>query len=77
MSKLTEEQLSKLQELVGSINNLQTQIGGLEVQKHQALHQVGALQEQLSEFQAELQEEYGDVSINIQDGEITKQDDKD
>ena len=72
MSKLTEEQLSKLQELVGSINNLQTQIGGLEVQKHQALHQIGGLQEQLSEFQAELQKEYGDVSINIQDGTITE-----
>lgn len=72
MSKLSEEQLSKLQELVGSINNIQTQIGGLEVQKHQALHQIGGLQEQLSEFQAELQKEYGDVSINIQDGTITE-----
>lgn len=72
MSKLTEEQLSKLQEIVGSINNIQTQIGGLEFQKHQALHQAVGLQEQLNEFQAELQKEYGDVSINIQDGTISE-----
>jgi len=38
MEKITEEQLKQLQELVGIINNAQTQLGGLEVQKHQMLH---------------------------------------
>jgi predicted nuclease with TOPRIM domain len=66
--KITEEQLKNLQEKVGMINQAQAQIGGLEVQKHQLLHQVGQVQGELQEFQKELEEQYGKVSINIQDG---------
>jgi hypothetical protein len=33
-----------------------------------ALHQVAAAQEDLQKLQAELEEEYGKISINIQDG---------
>lgn len=66
--KITEEQLKTLQEKVGAINNAQAQLGGLEIQKHQILHQVGQVQGELQEFQAELEQEYGKVSINIQDG---------
>lgn len=66
--KITEEQLKDLQEKVGQINNAQSQLGGLEVQKHQLLHQVGQVQGELQELQAELEKEYGKISINIQDG---------
>lgn len=67
-NKIKEEQLKSLQEKVGAIQNLQAQIGGIEMQKHMALHQVAAAQEDLQKLQAELEEEYGKVSINIQDG---------
>jgi len=66
--KIKEEQLKSLQEKVGAIQNLQAQIGGIEMQKHMALHQVAAAQEDLQKLQAELEQEYGKVSINIQDG---------
>lgn len=66
--KIKEEQLKSLQEKVGAIQNLQAQIGGIEMQKHMALHQVAAAQEDLQKLQAELEEEYGKISINIQDG---------
>lgn len=72
MEKITEEQLTKLQELVGTINNAQAQLGGIEMQKHQLLHQVSEVQGKMQEFQAELENEYGKVSINIQDGTVTK-----
>jgi chaperonin cofactor prefoldin len=72
MEKITEEQLKQLQELVGTINNAQTQLGGIEMQKHQLLHQVSEVQTKLNEVQAELEKEYGKVSINLQDGTITK-----
>ena len=72
MEKITEEQLKQLQELVGTINNAQTQLGGIEVQKHQLLHQVSEVQGKLNEVQAELEKEYGKVSVNLQDGTITK-----
>ena len=67
-NKIKEEQLKSLQEKVGAIQNLQAQIGGIEMQKHMALHQVAAAQEDLQKLQAELEQEYGKVSINIQDG---------
>jgi hypothetical protein len=74
--KISEEQLKDLQEKVGTIQNLQAQVGGIEMQKHMMLHQVAAAQEQLQQLQAKLEEEYGKVSINIQDGsyeEITEE----
>lgn len=67
-NKIKEEQLKSLQEKVGAIQNLQAQIGGIEMQKHMALHQVAAAQEDLQKLQAELEDEYGKISINIQDG---------
>ena len=72
MEKITEDQLKQLQELVGTINNAQAQLGGIEVQKHQLLHQVSEVQGKLNEVQSELEKEYGKVSVNLQDGTITK-----
>ena len=76
MEKITEKQLKQLQELVGTINNAQAQLGGIEMQKHQLLHQVTEVQAKLNEAQAELEKEYGKVSINLQDGTITKEDEE-
>jgi hypothetical protein len=76
MEKITEEQLKQLQELVGTINNAQTQLGGLEVQKHQMLHQLSEVQAKMQEFQTELEKEYGKISINIQDGTISKEEEE-
>ena len=66
--KIKDEQLKDLQEKVGAIQQLQTQIGNIEGQKHILLHQLVGVQEQLQELQKSLEEEYGKVSINIQDG---------
>ena len=67
-NKIKDEQLKYLQEKVGAIQQLQTQIGNVEGQKHILLHQLVGVQEQLQELQKSLEEEYGKVSINIQDG---------
>jgi len=80
MSKIKEEQLKELQGLVGAIQQGQSQIGGLELQKSDLFAQVKNVQVKLSEFQKELETEYGQVSISIEDGsikEIEKEDDKD
>ena len=68
VKKISEEQLQQLQQLVGTIQNLQGQIGGIEAQKHVALHQLLGTQEQLQTMQGELEKEYGKVNVNIQDG---------
>lgn len=68
--KLTEEQLTKLQNFVGAINQAQAQLGQIEIQKHQLLHQIVGTQEDFSAFQKELEDEYGKVSINVEDGTL-------
>ena len=67
-NKITEEQLKNLQELVAKINNAAAQLGNIEMQKHQLLHASNAFQSDLNELQQGLEEEYGKVSVNIQDG---------
>ena len=75
-NKIKDEQLKDLQEKVGTIQQLQAQIGNIEGQKHVLLHQLVGVQEELQKLQTALQDEYGKVSINIQDGsfeEITEE----
>ena len=70
--KITDEQLQELQSLLNEINKNQLSIGQLETQKAGIIEGVGQLQLKLREIQASLEEEYGQVSINIQDGSISE-----
>lgn len=70
VNKVTDEELKLVQEKVGQINQVQMQVGGLETQKHIALHQITNLQEELQVVQKELEDKYGKVSVNLQDGTI-------
>mgnify|MGYP003308796511 FL=1 len=67
-NKITQEQLEELQGYVGKLNNAANQIGNLELQKHQINHAAAEVQSDLNKFQAKLEEKYGKVQINIQDG---------
>lgn len=67
-NKITAEQLEELQGYVGKLNNAASQIGNLELQKHQLKHAAADIQNDLSKFQAKLEEKYGKVQISIQDG---------
>ena len=70
-NKIKEEQLQDLQTKVGTMQQIQGQIGVLEGQKHLLLHQLAGAQDELQKLQTALEEEYGKVSINIQDGTFT------
>lgn len=67
-NKITQEQLEELQGYVGKLNNAASQIGNLELQKHQLQHAAAEVQSDLNKFQTKLEEKYGKVQINIQDG---------
>tara|TARA_R100000329_G_scaffold97419_1_gene80577 strand:+ start:420 stop:671 length:252 start_codon:yes stop_codon:yes gene_type:complete len=67
-NKITEEQLKELQELVAKINNAATQLGNIEMQKHQLLHASNGFQSDLNKLQNDLEEQYGKVTVNLQDG---------
>lgn len=68
MEKITEEQLKNLQDVIAKINQATSTVGQLETQKHGVLHQLGEMQKDLAKMQEELEKEYGQVSINIEDG---------
>jgi len=68
--KLTEEELKGLQEAVNAMNSLQLQIGGVEAQKHELLHSMEGAKVKLEEVQKQLQEVYGEVSVDIQTGDV-------
>lgn len=68
--KLSEVELKELQEVIGKINEVQMQIGGLEMQKQELILVGVEAKKALGETQKTLEEIYGQVQIDIQTGEI-------
>tara|TARA_R110000782_G_scaffold10341_1_gene32385 strand:+ start:483 stop:719 length:237 start_codon:yes stop_codon:yes gene_type:complete len=68
--KLSEVELKELQKVIGKINEVQMQIGGLEMQKQELILTGFEAKKALGETQKKLEETYGQVSIDIQNGEI-------
>jgi len=68
--KITEEQLKKVQGVVNNLNRSQMDIGQLETRKHEVLHSVAGLRDELTLLQSEFEKDYGTFDINIQDGTI-------
>jgi len=76
---ITEKQLKILQEQQGKLNEMLRTVGVLEVQKSNVLKEVEALSKEIDVTKKELEDEYGQININLQDGsytEIEKEDDK-
>lgn len=74
--KIKDEQLAKLQGIVNHINNLQMELGQVEARKYDIIGLLPSVRKDLNDFQAELEKEYGKVSINIQDGTIKQPEDE-
>jgi len=68
--KITTEQLEKVQNTVNGINRAQLEIGSIELKKHEIMHQIAGLRDELTLLQSEFEKEYGTFDINIQDGTI-------
>jgi len=68
--KISVEELSSIQELVNNINRNHLQIGQLETQKHNVLHQLAGLNDELVSTRENLKSAYGTDDINVADGII-------
>ena len=68
VNKITSEQLATLQTHISKINQAQLQSGQLESQKFDIIAVIPTLKKDLQEFQTKLEEEYGKVNVNINDG---------
>ena len=69
-TKISNEHLSKMQEIINNLNRGQMEIGSLETRKYGLLNHVASFQNDLASLQEELSKEYGTVNINIHTGEI-------
>jgi allophanate hydrolase subunit 1 len=68
--KISEEQLKKVQDIINNINRTQLDMGSIEIQKHEMLHRVAGLRDELTLLQGEFEKEYGTFDVNIVDGTI-------
>lgn len=70
--KITEEQLTKIQDQQKELNNVIREIGLLETQKHALSHQIANINNEIETFKKELEEQYGAINISVEDGTYTE-----
>jgi len=68
--KITEVQLKKVQDTVNNMNRSQLEIGSMELRKHDLLHGIAGLRDELTVLQKEFEKEYGTFDVDIQTGTI-------
>jgi hypothetical protein len=74
--KLTEEELTKVQEMTNEFNKLKLAIGDIELNKQSLFKLIDTLKEDFASHEKTLIEKYGaDAVINIQTGQVTKKED--
>jgi len=69
--KIKEDQLKTIQEQQQQLNNIIHEIGLLESNKHGLLHQIAEVNKDVEKMKTELENEYGAVNINLEDGTYT------
>ena len=71
VKQITQEQLEKVRNGQKDLNAILSNIGVLESQKHSYLHQLADVNKSIEEFKSELENEYGAININLEDGSYT------
>jgi predicted nucleic acid-binding Zn-ribbon protein len=70
--KVKEEELKTIKDQQEKINSILHQLGYLESQKHGLLHELAGVNQDVEEFKSKLEEEYGAININLEDGTYTE-----
>ena len=80
MSKsITAEELKQVKEQQSELGTVVNQIGQLEANKHSLLHKIAGINEGIEDTKKQLEETYGAININLEDGtytEIEKEEDE-
>jgi len=69
---IKEEQLEVIKEHQVKLNKSLTNIGFLETQKHSLLHEYAGIVDDVEKYKKELEDIYGAININIEDGTYTE-----
>jgi len=68
MSKITQEELEQLQDQEKKKSAIIRDLGILETQKHQLLHAFAIIQDEQDKLKTALEDAYGKVNVNLEDG---------
>tara|TARA_R110000796_G_C14425566_1_gene420474 strand:+ start:449 stop:691 length:243 start_codon:yes stop_codon:yes gene_type:complete len=69
VKKIKKEELEIIVKTNKEISEVLIQVGGMEAQKHSALHKIAELNQVIEEEKKKLEEAYGQVSVNLETGE--------
>lgn len=73
VQRITQEELTKIQELTSEFNKSKMAIGDVEIQKQNIFNNIEVLKKEFALHEELLIEKYGEDSIvNIQTGEVTQ-----
>ena len=76
VDKISDKHLEELQGILNITNNLQYNIGKLEGQKHNLLHELSITQKRIIDMQETLSKEYGTYDVDVTDGTINRKEDE-
>ena len=66
--KLTEKELKAISDSQNDLHRATTNVGILESQKHALLHEIAGINQKIEELKKELEEKYGPINVNLEDG---------
>ncbi len=69
--QITEEQLKTVKDQQAKLNGLLRSLGVLDLQKDNIRVEVNKVSEEIDSTKKELEDEYGQVNIDLQDGSYT------
>jgi len=69
---ISEKQLKTIQELTGKQNEMVVQLGSFEIQKSAVLEQFKTNNKLVEDFKKELEDEFGQVQVDLKTGEISE-----
>ena len=71
MNRITDEELELIREQQTKIAQIKQDIGTLELRKHEVMGVMLDVNQEVEETKATLEEKYGRVNINLDDGSYT------
>jgi uncharacterized protein related to proFAR isomerase len=70
-NKITKEELEKAKTQQEDLQKVILDIGVIETKKHAMLHKIADINTEIEELKKVLEEKYGHVNINLEDGTYT------
>jgi hypothetical protein len=70
--KIEKEELETAKKQQEDLQKTILDIGVIETKKHAMLHQIAEINNSIEEFKKSLEEKYGHININLEDGTYTE-----